>query len=291
MKTTAIQAKSVLTKTSGHIAKVFTHSLNPYRGCGFGCTYCYAQFQPSWTFREGDATWGDEVDFKENAPEVLRQQLSKMKPETLREMKVFMATATDPYQPLEAREQITRRLLEVFLDFPTVGLLVQTRSPLAIRDFSLMTRHPRLVLSMTVETDLREEMLKAHSYHASPGKRLEALTIASGLGIHTQVAVSPILPYSTGFIDRLFETNPDAIIVDDFISGDGSRGRRTSQTSYAAEHPEEFLNAERLGRTFQSELEQELRHRDENSISVYHGSFGRVLASLPIPDGTQPRLF
>src|SRR5262245_44100636 len=159
------EAKTILTaQTAGFLASApypFTHTLSAYTGCGYGRTtcglYCYAQFMPNWTFHSQGQAWGDAVRIKANAPERLDQALRTMDAERHERLRIFMSSTTDPYQPLEATHQTTRRCLEVFARYPDLGLLViQTRSPLAMRDFDLIRQIPYAWLSITIETDNQE---------------------------------------------------------------------------------------------------------------------------------------
>jgi DNA repair photolyase len=152
--------KSILTEQKGGFLASppypFTHSLSPYTGCAFGKTacgsYCYAQFMPNWVNFKGNAEWGDAVSVKMNAAQVLEEALKKSQNRAA--MRIFMASTTDPYQPLEKKYEITRQCLEVFAKYPDLDLLViQTRSPLAARDFDLMKQIPYAWLSVTIETD------------------------------------------------------------------------------------------------------------------------------------------
>ena len=156
------EAKSILTpQRNGFLAArpyPFTHSLSGYVGCGFGQTtcglYCYAQFLPNWHFRGFTAEWGHAVQVKTNAAQLLAKALSTMKPQVRQKLRIFMSSTTDPYQPVEREYQITRQCLEVFAGYDDLDLLVvQTRSPLAARDLSLLGKIPYACLSVTIETD------------------------------------------------------------------------------------------------------------------------------------------
>jgi DNA repair photolyase len=245
MQITHTATKSILTpQKSGLLATPpypFTHSLSPYTGCAFGNTtcglYCYAQFLPNWVHTAGDSQWGSLVRVKENAPELLEAELARMKPEKRRTLRIFMASTTDPYQPIERHEQVTRRCLEVFARYPDLDLLlVQTRSPLAARDFDLMRQLPYVWLSLTIETD--DQTLLAQLRGGPPlRKRFETIEEAARLGIHTQIAVSPCLAYTPDFAARLLASGVERFVIDTFVEGDGSRGARTGQSPIATLSP------------------------------------------------------
>ncbi len=110
-----IQAKSILNPTGGFLA-TYTHSLNAYQGCAFGknsCPYCYVRAMPVQRF--SGRPWGEWVKAKVNAPELLKRDLEAAKRKgTFGNLRIFMSTATDPYQGAEARLKLTRGILEVF---------------------------------------------------------------------------------------------------------------------------------------------------------------------------------
>lgn len=235
-------AKSILTaQGSGsflsHEPYPFTHTLSPYTGCQFGQTtcgrYCYAQFLPSWTFIGGQGAppaWGSLVEVKRGAAALLRKALVKANRPALR---IFMAPATDPYQPLEAEHSVTRSLLEVFAEFDDLGLLVvQTRGAQgARRDLDLMRQIPYLWLSVTVETD-DADFLRRSGGGPAPESRLALVRDAGALGIAAQIAVSPCLSYTPAFAERIRAAQPRRVIVDSFVAGDGSGGVRTARSQW-----------------------------------------------------------
>jgi len=237
------EAKGILTpQRNGFLAEgpyPFTHALSAYVGCGFGQTtcgmYCYAQFLPNWSFSGFTAAWGEALQVKINAAVLLDKTLSRMKPETRQTLRIFMSSTTDPYQPIENRYQMTRQCLEVFSHYPDLDLLViQTRSPLAERDLPLLSRIPYAWLSMTIETDNQ-----AYLKHLKGGPLLEKrwglVRIASENGVHTQVTVSPCLPYTDvhDFGQRLLGSGAQRIVVDTVVDGDGSAGERTARSPFA----------------------------------------------------------
>lgn len=218
------QSKSLLNKGSGFLSD-YTHTLNPYTGCSFGCSYCYVRRMPVSLFRQQD--WGSWVDVKKNAPSILRKELSRAKDKG--KVTIFMSSSTDPYQPIEYKERLTRSLLEVMVEDPPDYLLIQTRSPLVTRDIDLLRQlQDRIRISMTVETD-REDVRK----HFTPGTppiaaRLKALRTLFAAGIATQATIAPVLPSSEEF-PRQLAGIVHRVCVDDYFMGDGSGGRRTEQ--------------------------------------------------------------
>jgi DNA repair photolyase len=241
------EAKSILTpQRAGFLAAgpyPFTHALSGYLGCGFGVTtcgmYCYAQFLPNWFFGGNGAAWGEAVQVKVNAAVLLERELGRMRAEKRRHLRIFMSSTTDPYQPLERKYQVTRQCLEVFARYPNLDLLViQTRSPLAERDLSLLKQIPYVWLSVTIETD-DASYLKDLKGGPQLEKRWELVRAASDQGICTQITVSPCLPYSDvkTFGQRLLGSGAKRVVVDTLVDGDGSGGKRTAQSVFAGAVP------------------------------------------------------
>ncbi|MDN4075055.1 SPL family radical SAM protein [Fictibacillus terranigra] len=219
-----IVSKSILTPGVGQLDD-FSHSLNPYAGCTFACSYCYVRQLPISLYREEE--WGTWVDIKTNAAELLRQDLLKARKKG--PVTIFMASSTDPYQPLEHETKLTRSLLEVMLDVPPDFLHVQTRSPLVKRDIDLLKKFgDKVRVSMTIETD-KEDIRKAFAPTAPPiPARMKALKEIREAGITTQASISPLLPCSREFPQRL-RPIANRVTIDDFWLGDGSGGKRTER--------------------------------------------------------------
>ncbi|MFD0676805.1 MULTISPECIES: SPL family radical SAM protein [unclassified Paenibacillus] len=216
--------KQLLNPASGYLTG-YSHTLNPYTGCSFSCSYCYVREMPVAKFRR--EAWGTWVDVKEGASELLHKELVKAKKKG--PVTIFMSSATDPYQPLEYRERLTRSLLETMAQEQPDFLLVQTRSPLVTRDTDvLLQMKDRVRISVTVETDL-ESVRKAFTPGAPPiAARLRTLDKLSSAGLDVQAAVSPLLPCSEQFAASLASV-VNRVCLDDFFMGDGSLGKRTER--------------------------------------------------------------
>jgi DNA repair photolyase len=217
-------SKQLLNPASGYLSG-YSHTLNPYIGCSFACSYCYVREMPVALFRKKE--WGTWLDVKVEAAAQLRKDLIKAKKKG--PVTIFMSSSTDPYQPIEYKEQITRSLLEVMIEEEPDFLFVQTRSPLAVRDIDLFLQlKERIRVSITVETDL-EYIRKVFSPAAPPIQaRLRALKIIRDAGISVQATLSPILPCSEKFPSQLAEV-VNRVCIDDFFMGDGSKGKRTER--------------------------------------------------------------
>jgi len=171
----------------------FQASLNPYRGCEHGCIYCYARpFHEYLGFSAG-LDFESKIMVKEDAPELLRQELSspKWQPQV-----IFMSGVTDCYQPVERKLKLTRRCLEVLAEFRNPVFIV-TKNHLVTRDVDLLSELARyhatgVFLSITtLDTELRKVMEPRTS---PPAARLAAIRELAAAGIPVGVNVAPIVP-------------------------------------------------------------------------------------------------
>ncbi|WP_456279371.1 radical SAM protein [Bacillus sp. AK128] len=224
MNITDKNTKQLLTPASGYLDG-YTFSLNPYIGCSFGCSYCYVRKMPVNLFRKEE--WGLWVDIKRNAQEQYKKEMKKAR-KKYDSISIFMSSSTDPYQPTESDAEITRSLLEAMEEEPPDFLFIQTRSPLVKRDLDLIKKlGNRILLSMTIETDL-DEIRRIFSPTAPPiPARLNVLKKFVNEGVPCQVAVAPVLPYSERFAEILAST-VNRVTIDDYFMGDGSKGKRTT---------------------------------------------------------------
>lgn len=228
-------ASAALTKTGGFLAG-FTHTLQPYIGCRFGCEYCYVKALSVHHFHQPPLAWGDYVHPRTGIAEKLRSELARAQARgRLDHLAIFMSSATDPYQAAERRWRLSRACLDVLGDYPPGLLVVQTRAPLVAEDFARLARlGERCWLSFTIETD-RDDVRRAMTPRcAAVAQRLATVTAARAHGLQVQIAVSPCLPYSDvatfgGLLARL----ADRVVVDTYTSGDGQAGIRTARTGVA----------------------------------------------------------
>ncbi|WP_419873422.1 radical SAM protein [Candidatus Pristimantibacillus sp. PTI5] len=223
-----ILSKKILSEAKGYLDIGFTHSLNPYSGCAFSCSYCYVREMPIQKFKE--IPWGEWVDIKTNAAENYRNEMFKLR-QKAKPVNIFMSSATDPYQPIERKAAVTRGLLEAMLENPPDFLQIQTRSPLITRDLDLLMKLKdkcEVLVSMTVETD-REDIKQIFAPFAPGIKlRLKALREIHEAGISTQASISPVLPFTPDFPKALAGI-VDRIWIDTLNIGDGSMGKRSKR--------------------------------------------------------------
>lgn len=214
-----------LTPTGGYLAS-FTHSLQPYSGCQFSCRYCYVREMTVQRANPYRLAWSAWIAPKLNAPARLRREGERG---LLRGARVFCASVTDPYTPLEKKLALTRGCLEVMAEHPPAFLLLQTRSPLVLRDADLLARMPFALVSVTVPTD--DEAVRRLLEPDSPSlrTRVEALRALRAAGVRTQAAVAPLLPGDPERLARRLEPVVERVVVDDFFRGDGAGGRRSRE--------------------------------------------------------------
>jgi len=193
-KTTVIaeQPKTILTRNSSPDIS-FDRSINPYRGCEHGCSYCYARPTHAYMGLSPGLDFETKLFAKLNAAELLRNELSDpaYQPHT-----IALGANTDPYQPIERQYRITRQVLEVLAEFNhPVGIV--TKSALVVRDLDILQEmaKKRLVKVAVSVTSLDPKLARAMEPRAAtPGKRLEALGQLAAAGVPTTVMVAPIIP-------------------------------------------------------------------------------------------------
>ncbi|MEH7547576.1 MULTISPECIES: SPL family radical SAM protein [Bacillaceae] len=223
-----ILSKKILTEAKGYLDVGFTHSLNPYSGCAFSCLYCYVREMPIQRFK--DISWGEWLDIKTNAAENYRKEIIKLR-KKMNPVNIFMSSATDPYQPIERKAEITKGILEEMIENPPDFLQIQTRGPLITRDIDLILKLKEkcdVVVSMTVETD-REDIKQIFAPYAPGIKlRIKALKEVHDAGISTQASISPVLPFTPDF-PKALDGVVDHIWIDTLSIGDGALGKRSER--------------------------------------------------------------
>jgi DNA repair photolyase len=181
-----IQAKSILQRSGIPGAD---YVVNPYTGCTHGCVYCYARFMKRFT---GHAEpWGTFLDAKINAPDLLRKTLARRKSPLQGE--VFLCSVTDPYLPMEKQYRLTRRILEVLLEYQ-VPISLLTKSALVVRDIDLLRQFQQASIGVSLMT-IHDEIARHFEPRTSvPSERLDALRELKNVGIRTYAFISPYIP-------------------------------------------------------------------------------------------------
>jgi DNA repair photolyase len=197
-----IEAKSIL-----NVSKIHDYCVNPYTGCEVGCVYCYAALFMR-RYSGHSEPWGEFVDVKVNAPALLAKQIVKAKRGT-----IWFASVCDPYQPLEERYALTRRLLEVLVghDFPVE---IQTKSARVRRDLDVIRRIPNVEVGFTIATD-DETIAGMFEPRASPiGERVEVLREFKAAGVSTFAFAGPLLPGNPERLAALLAGAVDRVLID-----------------------------------------------------------------------------
>ncbi|HVW01398.1 MAG TPA: radical SAM protein [Planctomycetaceae bacterium] len=230
--------ENILTRTTGYLRTVSSHSLQPYRGCTFGHALCgvgcYVQHnQHLVQGRE----WGGFLEIRTNAAASYVAHVEREARWARREgrrFSIFCSSATDPFVPQEFRHGITRSILTAMLEQPPDELILQTHSHRA-SDYGGLLRELAdrcdLRVHLSIETD-RERIPGLPPHASSVEHRLEACARLRQAGLRVVVTVSPLLPIADPerFFARIAEV-ADAVVLDHFIQGDGSSlGQRTLRT-------------------------------------------------------------
>lgn len=202
MKVRRVHAKSVLNRS-----KIFDYCINPFTGCQIGCVYCYARLFMR-RYSGHSEPWGKFVDVKVNASEILRKQLKKAKVGT-----IWISSVCDPYQPLEAKFEITRSCLKELVDkqFP---INIQTKSNLVLRDVHLLQDFKTIEVGLTITTD--DEQFAKYFEPGAPSinKRIDALAKLHAAGIQTYAFIGPLLPGNPSRLIARLEGKVDRILID-----------------------------------------------------------------------------
>ena len=210
----ALQTRSLLNKSVSKRQLSLAWSINPYRGCEFGCKYCYARYTheflqpapiaevPKGTYTGGQQPWAlafeREIYLKENAAWLLEQELRTVGANLARHRdEIAIGTATDPYQPIERRVGITRSLLEVFAKQEGLRIGLITKSNLITRDIDLLRQiaaRNTLVLHITITTTETELARKLEPRAPRPDLRFDAVRKLRDADLTAGVLCSPLLP-------------------------------------------------------------------------------------------------
>ncbi|MBU1179377.1 radical SAM protein [Patescibacteria group bacterium] len=160
--------------------------INPYTGCSHGCIYCYARFMKR--FSGHLEPWGEFVDVKINAPDLIPEDTGKYKNRS-----VTIGSVTDPYLPLESKYKLTRRILEKLIPLqPHLDII--TKSDLVLRDIDLLKQFDDCIIGVSASFLDEEIKNKLEPNTISTKKRIEALKKLHEAGIETALFISPIFP-------------------------------------------------------------------------------------------------
>jgi DNA repair photolyase len=195
-----ICAKCILSRS-----QVFDYTINPYVGCQHSCAYCYARFMKRLTGHV--EPWGQFVDVKINAPDLLRKEICR---KALG--RVWISGVCDAYQPLEEKYELTRNCLEI-LTARRWPITVQTKSPLVLRDIDLLKRSDDVEVGLSVTT-ADDDIRRLFEPNAPPiAERVKALRQLHDEGVRTFAMIAPMLPGAEGLGAQL-GGKVDYVLVD-----------------------------------------------------------------------------
>jgi DNA repair photolyase len=184
----------------------FRWTINPYRGCEFGCVYCYARYTHEFLELRDPMDFERRIFVKRQAAEALVRNLART---SVANDQIALGTATDPYQPAERRFGLTRSMLKVFASLSGLNLSITTKSSLIVRDLDLLqeiNRRSRLSISFSLITLNRRLQRILEPRAPRPALRLRALHEVSAAGIRCNVLMMPMIPGITddaGGVERV----------------------------------------------------------------------------------------
>jgi len=189
----SLPARSVLGRVKSGRRLAFHWAINPYRGCEFGCKYCYARYTHEFMELRDPLAFEQKIYVKQQAAWLLRQDLKKVRPN----QSIAIGTATDPYQPAERRYNVTRGILEELAQHRGLLLGIITKSDLILRDAELLRQismHNSIHVSLTVTTVNTDLARILEPRAPRPDLRLEAVRKLNLAGIPAGVNCAPLLP-------------------------------------------------------------------------------------------------
>ncbi len=232
-----ILAKSVLSKS-----QVYDYALNPYVGCSHGCRYCYAAFMKRFTGHKGK--WGEFVDVKINAPEVLAREIRKK-----RMGRVWISGVCDPYQPVEKEYRLTRRCIEILLE-NSWPVTIQTKSSLVLRDIEILEKGKDVEVGFSITT-ADEKIRQLFEPGAAPiQERISALDTLHSRKIRTFAMIAPLLPGAEG-LDEELSGKVDYALIDRLNYYYANQIYRENKLEWAKEDSFFFQKAQALKEGFE----------------------------------------
>ncbi len=180
----------------------FDWSLNPYRGCEYGCKYCYARFTHEFMERRAPDAFETEIYAKHWDARAFRQELISVKPGQA----IGIGTATDPYQPAERKFGLTRQVLDSMRYLRGNSIFLTTKSDLVARDADLLkvlSERNQVHVTVTVTTLDKKLARLTEPYAPRPDLRMEAVAKLAAAGVPVGVIANPVLPLITDSEENL----------------------------------------------------------------------------------------
>jgi len=232
------EVKNILTRTTGFLKTVTSHSLQPYQGCSYGNSLCgvgcYVQHN-FWVMK--GRPWGGFLEVRTNAADSYRESVERERRWARKargRFGIFMSSSTDPFVPQEKKHGVSRSVLEAMVDIPPDQLILQTHSHQVVVYTDLIqsiSTKCGLRVHVSIETDM-ESVPGLPPHASSVDDRFDAAKRLKDSGIEVVITVSPLLPIQDpdAFFARIARS-ASAVVLDHYIEGDGSpEGRRTLQT-------------------------------------------------------------
>lgn len=180
----------------------FDWSINPYRGCEFGCKYCYARFTHEFLERRSPEAFETEIYLKQWDSRAFRHELAGVKPGDI----IGIGTATDPYQPAERRFGLTRQLLDAMRYLRGTSIFITTKSDLVARDADILrtlSNSNDVHVTLTVTTLDRSLARLTEPFAPAPDLRIKAVRKLAAGGVPVGVIANPVLPLITDSEENL----------------------------------------------------------------------------------------
>ncbi|MGP0565726.1 MULTISPECIES: hypothetical protein [unclassified Nitrospina] len=239
MQISVVECRSILTRSTGYLKRVCSHSMNPYTGCGLGKSACgaacYVRFNP-WLTRGRE--WGGFVDVKTNAAEVYRRTADaerRWAHKRSQPFSIFLSSSTEPWQAVEKTYRITRSLLDALLDAPPDELILQTHTT-GIREDLARVQALSKLCRLRVHVSIEGDTGRLPGMPPPPSRledRIRLLRELSDAGIIAVACMAPLYPVNDpdAFFKKLAKTGIVGVVIDHFIEGDGTPdGARTLKT-------------------------------------------------------------
>ncbi|MEP6849325.1 MAG: radical SAM protein [Acidobacteriota bacterium] len=210
-----IATKKMITKAfSSDWEGGWRYTVNCYRGCVHGCTYCFARQYHEYLGYGAGTDFETKIVVKPNAPAILRQELKKAKDKMPH---IDFSFATDPYLPLEASYELTRKCLEVCAEFKVpVGVI--TKSPLVTRDIDILKKL-KVSVFFSLPFLTKEKSNPFEPYTPVPEARFRAMRTIADAGIPVGIGIAPVIPgYNESDIPGLLERAKEAGATRAFMS-------------------------------------------------------------------------